>query len=751
MTKVAAKIVKVLDHALLVELGDGRTGRIRKREVSWHETPEPLSAKFSVGSQVRAAILQEADSGGIVDLTLKQAEDDPWTTFAQDHKVGDLVEGRVVGITPNAVFVAVDQGPNGYLSIREIPTNGGDAAGDGDPVRYHDRIRAEITKLIPEERRLGLSVSRMLDREYQDFLQEVYASNRNGPPSPAEAETQRQLVASLAEAKQTERAALEISGRSRVPQATLLVVDDCARFRESFTAQLEEHGYRVLRAGTLVEAEREFAATPTVSGIFVDATIEQPFDGIQWAAGLAQEHPSLPIVVLSAQDIERVEQAAERCHLSATAMVCKPLGSHELDEVLVCLSSPQGAGPMRLAEKSRQGEGGLTETSMVGHAEDLPGALERLTREVGAEASALIELDSRRSTFRLRSCYLFDDNAFAECRHDLFLSPVADVLLKNRRVVVPDAEVDPSSARFQKMRAFAHFRSYAAISVLADSATPCGVFFFHRQRHAFGGAAHGFLEKAQAILERILDRSQVHHWAVRNQRYLLLGQMEAGLLHEVRNLLQPIQRQTNSLRVLHDAGTGLSPKDKEALSDLIRCNDELKALVDRMLGSLRDSANELVDPGALVENVAAIVSPTARQAGVVIEKHLHGVPKISTQPQRVVQILLNLCLNAVYAMEQDYIGPKRLRFALSHHANDAGFPVYIEVSDTGPGIHASDASRIFDPGFTTKRQGTGFGLSISRHLAVSIGADLSLTRACRFGGASFLLKLPDSIPHRKSP
>jgi signal transduction histidine kinase len=488
-----------------------------------------------------------------------------------------------------------------------------------------------------------------------------------------------------------------------------------------------------------------------IRGLFVEATLEQPFDGIHWAAAIRQTGAQIPTIIVSAKEFEQVADAVQRCGLRTAAILSKPVDQRQLDEALLALSSPcdqPQTGFLQLG--FGRGETLLTEARIVGRAEDLAGSLQTLTAELGSDASALIEFNSRQSTFCLKASVGLEAIPFEAIRHALFWSPVADVILRGQRIIEPDTDSAQHAARFEKMRVLAPFRSCAAIPVLADSSDPSGVFFFHQARYAFPTNTTYFLEKAQAILGRVLDHLLLREWAVKNQRHVLLGQMEVGLFHELRNLLQPLRRQSAFLKeTLKEGNVGLFPKARQALVELVECNTEVQVLADRVLGTLRDPARGELDIRSLVDDVAATIFPTAKDKGVVIEKRLDVVPKVTSQPQRIVQVLLNLCLNAIAAMD-GYPGARRLVLSLSHHANELDYPIHVEVSDSGPGIHVSEAGTIFEPGFTTKAGGTGLGLSISRHLAATIGGRLSLKRACRYAGAAFALEMP-LVNHNRNP
>jgi len=110
------------------------------------------------------------------------------------------------------------------------------------------------------------------------------------------------------------------------------------------------------------------------------------------------------------------------------------------------------------------------------------------------------------------------------------------------------------------------------------------------------------------------------------------------------------------------------------------------------------------------------------------------LPPMRLDRDQVSQILWNLVTNAVNAMQG---GPGTLTISVSA----AGARLRIEVRDTGPGIDRADVERVFDPSFTTKPQGVGLGLSISRAFARASGGDLFVSGAGG-RGACFVLDLP---------
>jgi signal transduction histidine kinase/predicted RNA-binding protein with RPS1 domain/DNA-binding response OmpR family regulator len=740
---VKGKITRVLDYALLVRLEDGRLGRVRKREVSWAPTDSLLTSGFHVGQEIETAILGQPGKGELLDLSIRELGGNPWFDFARRRHVGDIVEGVVGGITPNEAFVTVEPGVAGYLAASEVPASRSNKTLIGDVVRFRDRVRAQITALDPHERTMRLSISRMLDQEYTEFLKERYTSGSSTGVTLSEIASFQKAAMEFAEVRHRDRMATAPTQKDSSRQVTLLVVDDHEEFRNSFASRLQREGYRVLKAATLAEAHRILAAENEVGGLFVDAAIELPDDGIFWAASVKRMWPQVPIVIVSAKDIERVTDAIMSCGLEPTAVICKPVNEHELEEAIVALSSHDHHGLQRLQTAAKEHGDSLASGPNKARRDNLRESLRDLTLELGAQASALIGFDLRQGMFCLSAEVGWDADAFEAHRCELFWSPVANVISRRSCFVENDARAEHKLARFEKMLGLFPFQSCAAISVPSSWSDPHGVFYFHRERNAFGPDTPMLLDKGQAILARVLDDIAIQRWVADNQSYMLVGQLEAGLFHELRNLLAPANEQSACLGgLLRDGSVYLPPKGQESLTGLLGCHSKLYDLAESVIGTLRQSERKVVALRSLLDDVLITISSTAKQSGVAIEREMEDVPRTVTHPQRLTQVILNICLNAISAMSGGHTGAKRLRLALRYAPEDAELPIRIEISDTGPGIHASESSRIFEPGFTTKTGGTGLGLSISQRLVESLGGKLSLTRACRFGGATFLVQLP---------
>jgi two-component system, NtrC family, sensor kinase len=141
----------------------------------------------------------------------------------------------------------------------------------------------------------------------------------------------------------------------------------------------------------------------------------------------------------------------------------------------------------------------------------------------------------------------------------------------------------------------------------------------------------------------------------------------------------------------------------------------------------------------LIEDALQINSTAFRRHGVEVVRQFEPVPLVSVNRHKVLQILVNLLSNAKYAVDQATVENKRLVLSV---ARDGKNRVSISVQDNGIGIAPENLTRIFSHGFTTKKEGHGFGLHSGALAAKEMGGSLHVHSAGAGRGATFTLELP---------
>lgn len=253
---------------------------------------------------------------------------------------------------------------------------------------------------------------------------------------------------------------------------------------------------------------------------------------------------------------------------------------------------------------------------------------------------------------------------------------------------------------------------------------PCGA----NDRAAFGCAI------GQPIEDRVWNPF------AQLSRLQALGAMAGALVHDVAQPLSAIRSYAGSAMRQRARGSGNGRDVAEALRAIVAAADAAQGIVTRVreFASHRPGVRHPVHPDALVERVMAIVTPRAREAGVVLRARTGaGAPCILADAVQIQEVLVNLVINGI-----DSIGASpATRREVSIEALRAGDGcAEFVVRDTGPGISGEDIGRVFEPLYTTKGDGWGIGLAISRHIVEDHGGRIwAESTVC---GATFRFVLP---------
>lgn len=229
-------------------------------------------------------------------------------------------------------------------------------------------------------------------------------------------------------------------------------------------------------------------------------------------------------------------------------------------------------------------------------------------------------------------------------------------------------------------------------------------------------------------------------------RFTLMGELAAGLAHELNQPLTSIANYAHgSVRHLQ-RDEPLNAAKREQLQEVagqIAIQAEQAASVIRNIRAfLRKEQGhyEWLEPVQLLEDALVFCRTRLKQEGVEPQRQLDDpLPLIYSHKTHLLQILANLITNALDAMQNREPEARQLIIRMQH--DDETAQLCIELEDRGEGIESEFEAQLFVPFMTTKQQGMGLGLSMSRTLAEALGGQLTLTNHEQ-GGAVARLRLP---------
>ncbi|CAN5322660.1 hypothetical protein BH10PLA2_BH10PLA2_14440 [soil metagenome] len=237
------------------------------------------------------------------------------------------------------------------------------------------------------------------------------------------------------------------------------------------------------------------------------------------------------------------------------------------------------------------------------------------------------------------------------------------------------------------------------------------------------------VERVRTVVLQAQKRQQE---MMRAEQLAAVGQLAAGMAHEVRNPLTSIKLLIGAAR-RGGSKHALSPEDLSVIHQEI---ERLESKVQTLLDFARplDSQRNIRDLREIVSRSIELVQARARESGVAIDcRSPFGPFECLVDDNQLSSVLVNLYFNALDAMPSSG--------KLTVEVEQAG-QAEVRVSDTGPGIAPEVAGRLFTPFVSSKSTGTGLGLSVSRRVVEEQGGTLTGGNRAQGSGACFSIKLP---------
>jgi signal transduction histidine kinase len=277
--------------------------------------------------------------------------------------------------------------------------------------------------------------------------------------------------------------------------------------------------------------------------------------------------------------------------------------------------------------------------------------------------------------------------------------------------------------------------------------------------------------RAEATLDRTNRELRQSHQQLKQAQMQLIqaaklesvGRLAAGVAHEVKNPLAIVQLGLDYLEQVLELDATVAEVVQDMLVAVSRADTVVRGLLDfsreRALALRAGAINRILSDSL------QLVRHELTQRNIAVETRFgEDIPERDFDADKMQQVFLNLFMNAMHAIGHD--GTLSVRSALAvvddaalgTHARDAGFLggdrlIRIVIEDSGPGIRPEDLGRLFDPYFTTKRQGegTGLGLSVTRNIVTLHRGSIDLDNRREGGARAVLLFRPeaDQSEHEK--
>jgi signal transduction histidine kinase/putative methionine-R-sulfoxide reductase with GAF domain len=375
---------------------------------------------------------------------------------------------------------------------------------------------------------------------------------------------------------------------------------------------------------------------------------------------------------------------------------------------------------------------GLTEAFDID--EILRLVLEGVTKNIGFDRARLYLINEKRNILECKMAVGIDEEKIKGIA--LHLDPedsaVARSVLERKPFIIQDAGQDPRVNPFLKEKLNLHSllvvpllaKGKALGAIAADFLEPnksitketlesvtafaqqagLAIYnaFMYQELKAFSQQMEEKIQKTTADLRK--TEAQL----IRSEKLAALGQLAAGIAHEIRNPL-------TSINILIHSLTENFPPESARREDLQVIEEEIRRIneiVDQFLRFARPAPPRLqkADALSIFEETLQLLRPQMEKYRIIVQKEFQVLRPISMDREQMKQVILNLLLNAVQAM------PKGGRLTLRGQVLEDGQWVTLSIQDSGIGIPSEDMNKLFDPFFSTKEGGVGLGLSIAHRI-----------------------------------
>jgi signal transduction histidine kinase/putative methionine-R-sulfoxide reductase with GAF domain len=360
--------------------------------------------------------------------------------------------------------------------------------------------------------------------------------------------------------------------------------------------------------------------------------------------------------------------------------------------------------------------------------------LEGVTKNIGFDRARLYLVNEKRNILECKMAVGIDEERIKgiTLRLDPEDSIVARSIFEKHPFIIPDASQDPRVNPFLKEKFNLHSlvvipllaKEKAMGAIAADFVEPNknitkealeSVMVFAQQA---GLAIHNAFmyqelktfsqQMEEKIQKTTADLRKTEAQLIRSEKLAALGQLAAGIAHEIRNPLTSINILIHSLTENLPSGTS-HREDLQVIEEEIH---RINEIVDQFLRFAKP-APPLLEKGDIIsifEETLQLLRPQIEKQRIIVQKEFQPLLPILMDREQMKQVILNLLLNAVQAM------PKGGFLALKGHIPEDDQWIKISIQDSGIGISGEDMNKLFDPFFSTKEGGIGLGLSIAHRI-----------------------------------
>lgn len=767
-TKIKVRIIGIRSNRLIVAIPpDGGRGIIPKREWSWDRGKDGHVLHFFEGQQVEAVFLENKSEESKPVLSIRELTN-PWESFSQKFKKGDIVNGEIVNLRRYAAFVQIEPGITAVAWPKDIPLLPNQIP--ADDLLVGDKVRGQITVLDTEKRKIEISLIAPFRREPRpiddrireliklfEFDLEAFARQYTHQENRGEEDGPKAIAYPTPPLRHLKK---------------VLIVDDSAHDSGYACKTMKEEfaGVEVLCVQTGEDALEMLNGDPSFDLVILDMSLENGHNGADVARKILHILPRIAIVFYSSNTLEDSQVLQLEEEYTRSFPFVKKTNHHNWqtnatddDELIECIRNlRQGQVLKKQSIAAQSIETRLIDqfsNSAFGHQsleDSLQQILSDLLHDTRVDNALILEvLSETKSVKLLAGLPLSREHLFFRSLDGLYYSPVRDVVEDEEVYYVGDLDEDSKKQRISNFFPGLFFKTCYCVPIkMPGQQARCALFVLDG-RADLPWQVIARIRVAADYAALVFERHMFLDTLKQVEEFYSRGKLIGTLLHELNNKIQPLQgfvEDGEAILSRPDLAKNYVENIKTTIKDLFQLTESY--------GRLAKNEKEWVSISKVVEKVSAQLKPLASRAGVelITLPGKENLPEIYAMSVHIEQAIFNVALNAIQHLEEQKLNFQHINgihgYTSDETLNDERLLVIstryyednqvieIAVLDSGPGIPFDWLEQMFQPKASTREGGQGLGLFISRNLIEAFGGQLVCTGSYRYCGSAFAMVFP---------
>lgn len=703
-------------QGLYITLDNGKIGLIRTREISWND--EDLihwREAYPIGWEGYAFPISLKDEG-INEYSLRLVEYDPWEDFFEKLEVGHVFEGTVTGVEVYGVFLEIEQGITGLLHKSQLPANLQETV--TDTFWHGDKVLVVIRDVNHEIRRLNLGLA-----PAQNLGTKMIPPAMHVAGGDIEPEHNLEQLLNL-----------------EFPGNLIMLVEDESAQAVAVSGWLRDFGQNV-EVFANAEDALEFLSISEPDLTLVDVGLPK-IGGIELTKLILNDYPQIQVVIMT--DWARANEiytSLDEIQRRGAKLLYKPLLPEDLVDLLL-YKKDHGSLTRKINHNPV-----IKHHANTSSRKDLHDLLAKCRKKLDMEYIFLFALDPIHRQVSIAD-HIANRQEYQNINAKLIYSPVRDAAEDGEQFYI-NKITEKEYKRFHYLLEFIPTMvSCIGVPVPTKSTTRYALLAMDPRSKEIGEEIKLYMEGTAIATGVMLDQVMLSEQVALLQRSALIGNLTSGMIHEINNLVTPLQYSSNHLQRMLKRIGGKRDQDLELVkSEIVSIEREIRHMISvvKTFGKIsKKPQTEIMKVDEVISDAITLLRSLSKRANVrIFFDAPERIMTIHSQAVLLEQIIINVSLNAIQQIsEHQTMREGYIRFEIELVEKDT---CRILIYDNGPGIHVASWERIFDMGYSTRQDGSGIGLFISRSLIEEIGGRIYVADSWILSGSIFALEFPINV------